>query len=75
MLQREGAEQTEPIAWGSVRGRRVGLCPVGRSLSRASSSLGLMPTCTDLSDLSQGPPALTNRDNPQHGWFPGFPIG
>ena len=47
MLQREGAEQTEPIAWGSVRGRRVGLCPVGRSLSRASSSLGLMPTCTD----------------------------
>ena len=53
MLQREGAEQTEPIAWGSVRELRVGLCPVGRSLSRASSSLGLMPTCTD-----SAPPGL-----------------
>jgi hypothetical protein len=21
------------------------------------------------------PPALTNRDNPQHGWFPGIPFG
>ncbi len=48
MLQSEGAEQTEPIATGSV-----GLCPVGRSLSRASSSLGLMPTCTD-----SAPPGL-----------------
>src|SRR5262245_36161601 len=28
-----------------------------------------------LSDLSQGPPALTNRDNPHHGWFSGIPFG
>src|SRR5262249_11252669 len=28
-----------------------------------------------LSDLSQRPPALTNRGNPQHGLFPGIPFG
>src|SRR6476660_2081944 len=44
----EGGSRTDgTYSLDSVRERRVGLCPVGRSLSRASSSLGLMPTCTD----------------------------
>jgi hypothetical protein len=50
----EGGSRTDgTYSLGSVRERRVGLCPVGRSLSRASSSLGLMPTCTD-----SAPPGL-----------------
>ena len=50
----EGGSRTDgTYSLGSVRECRFGLCPVGRSLSRASSSLGLMPTCTD-----SAPPGL-----------------
>ena len=50
----EGGSRTDgTYSLGSVCERCAGLCPVGRSLSRASSSLGLMPTCTD-----SAPPGL-----------------
>ena len=48
-----GSRADGTYSLGSVRERCAGLCPVGRSLSRASSSLGLMPTCTD-----SAPPGL-----------------
>ena len=58
---------------------RIHECPVGRSLSRAPSHLGVVPTCADsaspgLAAVSR-PPALTNRSNPQRYKFPGIPFG
>ena len=53
----EGGSRTDgTYSLDSVRERCAGLCPVGRSLSRASSSLGLMPTCTD-----SAPPGLATH--------------
>jgi hypothetical protein len=57
---------------------RVVKCPVGRSLSRASSHLGdasLCGFCLAWLSCRFWPPALSNRDNPQRYKFPGIPFG
>jgi hypothetical protein len=79
MLQREGAERTEPLAWLRVRENwtdedapSVGRFHAAPSILGGAYLYGFCPAW--ISD-PLGPPALTNRDNPQHGWFPGMPFG
>ncbi len=74
MLRREGAEAHETLSLGFA----LVICPVGRSLSRASSLLGdahLCGFCFAWISCRFRQPALTNRSNPQRAWFPGIPFG
>jgi hypothetical protein len=74
MFQSEGAETHGTFS----RRFRVHECPVGRSLSRASSRFGdahLCVFCFAWISCRFRLPALTNRNNPLRAWFPGIPFG
>jgi hypothetical protein len=69
-----GSGQTEPLALGSVA---LAAPSLGRFHGTFELRYGanLHGFCLAWISGHHGPPALSNRSNPQHAWFPGIPLG